>query len=40
MALASVHVRRHAKELAERCRHLELSRFPGFQKLFMGRIGL
>lgn len=40
MALASGDVRRHAQELAARCRHIELNRLPDFQKVFLRRIGL
>ncbi len=40
MALASGDVRRHAQELAARCRHIELNRLPDFQKVFLARIGL
>jgi len=38
--LASSRARAHATELANRCRYLELSSVPGFQKAFMNRIGL
>ena len=37
--LASARARAHASELAARCRSLELSALPDFQKTFMSRIG-
>ena len=40
MALASGAAREHARRLAARCRHMELSTLAGFQKVFLSRIGL
>ena len=37
--LASTRARRRAAQLACRCRYLELSTLPGFQKSFLNRIG-
>ena len=37
-ALASVAVRERAREIAARCRYLELGSLPGFQKTFLRRI--
>ncbi len=39
MALASVSMRERARRIAARCRYLELGSLPGFQKMFMRRIG-
>ncbi|MBI5910191.1 MAG: DUF4445 domain-containing protein [Betaproteobacteria bacterium] len=39
MALASAALRDRARRLALRCRYLELGSLPGFQRVFMGRIG-
>lgn len=39
MVLASAGLRERARELARRCRYLELGSVPGFQKAFMARIG-
>jgi uncharacterized 2Fe-2S/4Fe-4S cluster protein (DUF4445 family) len=39
MALASVALREEARQLATRCRYLELGSLPGFQKAFLRRIG-
>jgi uncharacterized 2Fe-2S/4Fe-4S cluster protein (DUF4445 family) len=39
MALASAALREHAGRLAQRCRYLELGSLPGFQRIFMRRIG-
>ncbi len=38
MALASVMLRERAREIAGRCRYLELGSLPGFQKAFLRRI--
>ena len=40
MALVSATAREHARQLAARCRHLELNTLEGFQKVFLNRIGL
>jgi uncharacterized 2Fe-2S/4Fe-4S cluster protein (DUF4445 family) len=40
MALVSGGAREHARRLAARCRHVELSTLAGFQKVFLSRIGL
>jgi uncharacterized 2Fe-2S/4Fe-4S cluster protein (DUF4445 family) len=39
MALASLAMRERSRGIAARCRHLELGSLPGFQKVFLGRIG-
>lgn len=39
MALASAALRDRARRLAERCHYLELGSLPGFQRIFMRRIG-
>ena len=39
MALASAALRDRARDLAERSRYLELGSLPGFQRIFMRRIG-
>ena len=39
MALASAALRDRARQLAERCHYLELGSLPGFQRIFMRRIG-
>lgn len=39
MALASAALRERARRLALRCRYLELGSLPGFQRIFMRRIG-
>lgn len=39
MALASAALRDRARRLALRCRYLELGTLPGFQRVFMRRIG-
>ncbi len=39
MALASAALRDRARCLARRCHYLELGSLPGFQRVFMGRIG-
>lgn len=39
MALASAALRDRARDLALRCRYLELGSLPGFQRVFMRRIG-
>ena len=39
MALASSALRERARRLATRCRYLELGSLPGFQRIFMRRIG-
>jgi uncharacterized 2Fe-2S/4Fe-4S cluster protein (DUF4445 family) len=40
MTLVSGAAREHARHLAARCRHVELSTLAGFQKVFLSRIGL
>ena len=39
LALASTSMRERARGIAARCRYLELGSLPGFQKMFMRRIG-
>jgi len=39
MVLASASARERARQLARRCRYLQLGSLPGFQKAFLGRIG-
>ena len=39
MALASAVLRDRARRLAERCHYLQLGSLPGFQRVFMRRIG-
>ena len=39
MALASAALRERARRLGERCHYLELGSLPGFQRVFMRRIG-
>jgi uncharacterized 2Fe-2S/4Fe-4S cluster protein (DUF4445 family) len=39
MALASAALRDRARRLALRCRYLELGSLPGFQRVFIRRIG-
>ena len=39
MALASAALRERARHLALRCHYLELGSLPGFQRVFMRRIG-
>lgn len=40
MALVSATARIHARDLASRCNHIELSSAPDFQKVFINRISL
>jgi len=39
MVLVSAALRERARELAMRCRYLELGSLPDFQRIFMRRIG-
>ncbi len=39
MTLASAALRERASRLAKRCRYIELGSLPGFQKIFLSRIG-
>ncbi|RPI96440.1 MAG: DUF4445 domain-containing protein [Chloroflexi bacterium] len=40
MALLSAAAREHSRQLAARCRHMELNTLEGFQKVFLNRIRL